>query len=157
MYHGPFRRGAKVLALLLCLCLLAPPLPARAAGEKDLSGEFPDPYFLNTIYSHINKQPGDPIYQSDLDKIVRLYVQDEPTRDLTGLEYLRNVQYLTLMCGINEVDVNCLPHLKALYCYGCNLAMLNWVVGGMKESPEFMAELFDLSLPDCLKRMASEG
>ena len=44
-----------------------------------------------------------------------------------------------------------------LYCYGCNLAMLNWVVGGMKESPEFMAELFDLSLPDCLKRMASEG
>lgn len=43
-----------------------------------------------------------------------------------------------------------------LYCYGCNLAMLDWVVGGMKETPEFMAELFDLSLPVCMKRMASE-
>ena len=131
MYHGPFRRGAKVLALLLCLCLLAPPLPARAVGEKDLSEKFPDPCFLKIVYSHINKQPGEPIYQSDLDKITRLYVQDDPARDLTGLEYLRNVQYLTLMCGINEVDVNCLPHLKALYCYGCNLHRLE--IRGLKE------------------------
>ena len=131
MYHGPFRRGARALALMLCACLLLSLLPAQAAGEKDLSEKFPDPCFLKIVYSHINKQPGDPIYQSDLDKIVRLYVQDEPTRDLTGLEYLRNVQHLTLMCGINEVDVNCLPHLKALYCYGCNLHKLE--IRGLKE------------------------
>lgn len=43
-----------------------------------------------------------------------------------------------------------------LYCYGCNLVMLDWVVGGMKETPEFMAELFDRALPDCMKRMANE-
>lgn len=41
------------------------------------------------------------------------------------------------------------------YCYGCNLVMLNWVVGGMKETPEFMVELFDSALPECLKCLAS--
>lgn len=38
-----------------------------------------------------------------------------------------------------------------LYCYGCNLMIMNWVTGGMKDSVEFMVELFERALPDSMK------
>lgn len=40
-----------------------------------------------------------------------------------------------------------------LYCYGCNLKLMNWITGGMKESVEFMAELFDRALPEDMKHI----
>ncbi len=40
-----------------------------------------------------------------------------------------------------------------LYTYGCNNMILDWVISGMKESDEEMAELFDIALPECMKNI----
>ena len=42
------------------------------------------------------------------------------------------------------------------YCYGSNLMLMNWIVGGMKESIEFMADLFDASLPPRMRQLLDE-
>lgn len=42
------------------------------------------------------------------------------------------------------------------YCYGSNLMLMNWIVGGMKESIEFMADLFDESLPPRMRQLLDE-
>ena len=40
-----------------------------------------------------------------------------------------------------------------LYNYGCNLMLMNWVTGGMKEDVDFMLDLFDEAMPECMKHI----
>ena len=112
------------LSLLLCAALLAGTLPAvRAADPVDVTDQFTDPIFRETVYSSINKSPGTPIYDTDVAQVKELYVSayrfDPSVRlqSLTGLEYFTGLELLEVnSCDLLTLDVSPLKHLKVLRC-----------------------------------------
>ena len=112
------------LSLLLCAALLAGTLPAvRAADPVDVTDQFTDPIFRETVYTSINKSPGMPIYDTDVAQVKELYVSrshSDPRvrlQSLTGLEYFTGLELLEVnSCDLPALDVSPLKHLKVLRC-----------------------------------------
>ena len=128
----------RLLAMLLSLSLLFSALPvvshaAKAEEKADITDKFTDPVFRETVYSHIRKQAGEPIYDTDVAQVKELYVSEYSSdlqvkvRSLTGLEYFTGLEVLDLYyCrSISALDVRPLKHLKELSCHGCRLKALD--------------------------------
>ena len=114
----------RLLALLLCAALVFDALPAVQAAEGvDVTAKFTDPVFRAFVYEAVNKQPGEPIYDTDVAQVKSLNLARYHTdpevalRNLTGLEYFTGLETLDVSyCNLTALDVRALKHLKGLYC-----------------------------------------
>ena len=114
----------RLLALILCAALLLGALPAvQAAEHVDLTAKFSDPVFRAFVYEAVNKQPGEPIYDTDAAQVKSLCLgqyhtdPDVALRSLAGLEYFTGLETLDVSyCNLTALDVRALKHLKGLYC-----------------------------------------
>lgn len=57
------------------------------------------------------------------------------------------------IAGIKYANDPQLLSLYRLYVYGCNHMVMNYVLGGMKEQTEFIADIFDDALPEKLRHL----
>jgi len=70
-------------------------------GFNETEVVFPDPNLEAAVRTAIDK-PDDPIYARDLEQIDRLEADGRDIKDITGLEYCSNLQYLDL--GSNQIN-----------------------------------------------------
>ena len=112
----------RLLALLLCAALVFGALPAVHAAERvDVTAKFTDPVFRAFVYEAVNKQPGEPIYDTDVAQVKSLNLARYHTdpevalRSLTGLEYFTGLETLDVSyCNLTALDVRALKHLTGL-------------------------------------------
>jgi len=104
----------QTLMVLVLLAVASANLGSTAAITTSNGEEvvFADDRLEDAIRSAINKSTG-PIYIEDLDDITRLHANWLKIRDLTGLEYCSNLQWLDLR-GNQIVDVSPLAGLTNL-------------------------------------------
>ncbi len=123
----------RLLVLALCAALLTGILPSvQAAQSVDITDKFTDPEFLDDVYTGIRKQPGQPIYDTDVARVKELYVSQyssDPSvkiKALTGLEYFTGLEILEVNhCNLPALDVRPLKHLKVLRCAANRLKTLD--------------------------------
>ena len=101
----------KALMLLIVITLLNIIICGRCQTEQSAIA-FPDPNLEAVIREAIDKPEGD-IYASDLEGIILLNADGGGIRNITGLEYCRNLEYLSLR-GNEITDVSPLSGLTNL-------------------------------------------
>ena len=123
----------RLLALVLCAALLTGVLPAvQAADRVDITDKFTDPEFLDDVYTSVRKQPGQPIYDTDVAQVRELYVSQYSSdpeikiQSPTGLEYFTGLEILEINhCELPALDVRPLKRLRVLRCRANRLKTLD--------------------------------
>jgi len=114
-------------ALLLCgVCALGP------HAATDITEEFTDPNFLAAVYAAIGKTAPEPIYDTDAEEVVELYIGWRGIRSLAGLEYFTGLE--SLDCSYNRLTaLPVLPSgLESLDCSHNRLAVLPVLPSGLE-------------------------
>lgn len=122
--------GAFATLMLLCLALAALPQQAYAAVAPPATIEeiFPDKALAETVALALNADTSSMVDQDDLDAVVNLATrQGSQVRDLSGLQYLRNLVELEIDGGRFD---NSLQDIAALVPKLERLALLDTTVTG---------------------------
>ena len=90
----------------------------------DLTEKFTDEAFRNFVYAKIGKEPGEPIYDTDIANIREIDIHNRADElrvySLAGIEYFAGLERLEVTnCKITELDVSMLKQLKRLAVYWC--------------------------------------
>ena len=102
-------------------------LELDAAGEgSDITDNFTDPVFKAYVYALIGKKDGEPIYESDVESIIKIDVSCAMITSLDGIEYFAALTELNCSGNqLTELDVSGTTALKKLYCENNQLTDLD--------------------------------
>lgn len=122
--HKFSRRIALVLTFAMLLSVFAFQTVAFADDKVDITEEFTDEAFRNFVYSKIQKEPGEPIYTTDVANIRKFEIHNESdklrVKSLAGIEYFTGLERLEVVnCMITELDVSMLKQLNHLSVFWC--------------------------------------
>ena len=114
-------------------------LQARFSVHGTYIEEFPDPAFRREALRLINDIDGGRRTEDDFIKntdmkpmasLTHLFVYDMGIRDLTGLKFFPNLQYLYCQCNeLTELDISNNPALEFVCCFYNNMASPDSVIG----------------------------
>lgn len=121
------------------------------ASQKtsDISKTFTDPKLLESVRESINKPTGS-IYQSDVDKITELDVEQKQLTSLDGIEHLKSLE--TLNCASNfltDLDVSSNLELQDVKCYRNDITSLDFTNNNeLREVNAYWNKLEDINISE---------
>ena len=116
--HKFSRRIALVLTFAMLLSVFAFQTVAFADDKVDITEEFTDEAFRNFVYSKIQKEPGEPIYDTDVANIHEFKISN--SSDKPPVESLAGIEYFTSLDDLYFVET---PETKGTPVYTQNLNM----------------------------------
>ena len=123
--HKFSRRIALVLTFAILLSFFAFQTVAFADDKVDITEEFTDEVFRNFVYSKIQKEPGEPIYDTDVANIHEFKIRNSndkpPVESLDGIEYFTSLDELYLSyLQITELDLTMMKNLRDITVRSCS-------------------------------------
>ncbi|MDY3106459.1 MAG: hypothetical protein SOW27_06375, partial [Fenollaria sp.] len=120
-------KKTKVLGLVLALIMFFTNLPFGSGivhaetGDIEIETSFPDPIFRQYVIDNFDINPTDgKLSQEEIREATSIdlsFVSGEFTKDLKGIEFLTNLEYLTCSeKGLTELDLSKNKKLKNIYC-----------------------------------------
>lgn len=117
---GSLKHAKSIQAILLALCLILSLIPSEAFAEEGValdSNNFPDTSFRTYVSMKFDKNQDDFLSTAEIEKATEIKYVGEPIQDLTGIQYLTNLQ--TLDCYGNSLTTLNLSGNTALTSLNC--------------------------------------
>ena len=123
------KRFLSILLALVMVFTLLPVLtpPAKAAGDVPINSTyFPDDNFRGYISEFLDENNNNKLDEDEITGVVRLYLDNEGIKDLTGVEYFTALTYLDVENNsLTELDLTSNTALEHVFCRNNNLKKLN--------------------------------